>query len=155
VGVALLIGGFALFLHKHRPTTLGEADMVLVSDFVNNIGEPVFDGSLKQALTVKLAESPYFNVVLDSATRQTLGLMGRSPDERLVPPVAREVCQREGAKVVVGGSILGLGNKYILDLDAANCLTGARGAAPGEKCELTTGQPCTEPHRDRRLIAAD
>ena len=124
LGVALLIAGFVLFLHKHRPTTLGEADLVLVSDFVNATGEPVFDGTLKQALTVKLAESPYFNVVPDSATRQTLSLMGRSPDERVVPPVAREVCQRGGAKGVVGGSIVGLGNKYVLDLSAVNCLTG-------------------------------
>jgi eukaryotic-like serine/threonine-protein kinase len=123
-GVALLIGSFALFLHRRRPTTLSEADLVLVSDFVNTTGEPVFDGTLKQALTVKLAESPYFNVVLDSATRQTLSLMGRSADEQVVPPVAREVCQREGAKVVVGGSIVGLGNKYVLDLNATNCLTG-------------------------------
>ncbi len=51
--------------------------------------------------------------------------MGRSADERVVPPVAREVCQREGAKVVVGGSVLNIGNKYVLDLDATNCLTGA------------------------------
>jgi hypothetical protein len=29
------------------------------------------------------------------------------------------------------------------------------GARPGEKCELTTGLPRTEPHRDRRLIAED
>jgi eukaryotic-like serine/threonine-protein kinase len=124
VGVALLIGGVALFLHKRRPTTLAEADMVLVSDFVNTTGEPVFDGSLKQALTVKLAESPYFNLVPDSSTRQALGLMRRSPDERVVPPVNREVCQREGAKVVIGGSIVALGNRYVLDLDAMNCLTG-------------------------------
>jgi eukaryotic-like serine/threonine-protein kinase len=124
VGVTLLIGCVALFLHKRRAITLGDADMVLVSDFVNTTREPVFDGSLKQALTVKLAESPYFNVVPDSATRQTLGLMARSPDERVVPPVAREVCQRAGAKVVVGGSIVDLGNKYVLDLDAVNCLTG-------------------------------
>jgi len=108
-----------------RPTALGEADLVLVSDFVNTTGEPVFDGSLKQALTVKLAESPYFNIVPDSQTRNMLSLMGRSPDERVVPPIVREVCQREGAKVVVGGSILNLGNKYVLELDATNCLTGA------------------------------
>jgi hypothetical protein len=108
-----------------RPTTLGAGDLVLVSDFVNTTGEPVFDGSLKQALTVKLGESPYFNVVLDSATRQALNLMGRSPYERVVPPIARDVCQRAGAKVVVGGSVLSVGNKYVLDLDATNCLTGA------------------------------
>lgn len=123
-GVALLIGGSALFLHKRRAITLGGADLVLVSDFVNTTGEPVFDGSLKQALTMKLAESPYFNLVPDASTRQTLALMSRSPDERVLPPINREVCQRQGAKVVVGGSIVALGNKYVLDLDATNCLTG-------------------------------
>ena len=121
---ALLLVVSGLLLHRRRPATMGEGDQVLVSDFVNTTGEPVFDGSLKQALTVKLGESPYFNVVLDSATRQALSLMGRSPNERVVPPVAREVCQREGAKVVVGGSIVGLGNRYVLDLNASNCLTG-------------------------------
>jgi eukaryotic-like serine/threonine-protein kinase len=100
----------------HRPPLLNEADLVLVSDFVNTTGEPVFDGSLKQALTVKLAESPYFNIVPDSRTLEILKLMGRSSDERIVPPIARDVCQREGAKVVVGGSIVGLGKKYVIDL---------------------------------------
>jgi hypothetical protein len=54
VGIALLIAGVALFLHTRRAIVLGDADMVLVSDFVNTTGEPVFDGSLRQALTVKL-----------------------------------------------------------------------------------------------------
>ena len=116
----------AMFLvYKHKSVALGETDWVLVSDFVNATGDPVFDGSLKQALSVKLSESPYFNVVLDGMTRQTLQLMGRSPDERVVPPLAREVCERAGAKVVVGGSIVSLGNRYAIDLGATNCLTGA------------------------------
>lgn len=121
--IAALATAFILLLR--RPPAMTEADLVLVSDFVNTTGEPVFDGSLKQALTVKLAESPYFNVAPDSTTRKTLSMMGRSADERVVPPIAREVCQREDAKVLVGGSILSLGNKYVLDLDAINCLTGA------------------------------
>lgn len=115
----------ALVVRARRPPPLNEADLVLVADFVNTTGEPVFDGSLKQALTVKLAESPYFNVVLDAKTRQTLSLMGRAPSERVVLPIAREVCQREGAKVLVAGTILAPGNKYVVDLDAVNCLTGA------------------------------
>jgi DNA-binding winged helix-turn-helix (wHTH) protein/tetratricopeptide (TPR) repeat protein len=122
---ALLLVVSGLLLHRSRPTTLGAGDLVLVSDFVNTTGEPVFDGSLKQALTVKLAESPYFNIVPDSQTRNMLSLMGRSPYERVVPPIARDVCQRAGAKVVVGGSILSVGNKYVLDLDATNCFIGA------------------------------
>jgi DNA-binding winged helix-turn-helix (wHTH) protein/tetratricopeptide (TPR) repeat protein len=123
-GVLLLIGSFFI-LHRRRSIALGETDWVLVSDFVNTTGDPIFEGPLKQALTVKLAESPYFNVVLDSTTRQTLKLMGRQPDERVVPPISRDVCQRQGAKVVVGGSIVSVGDKYILDLDATNCLSGA------------------------------
>src|SRR6202162_3058495 len=123
--VAVLALASAYLVRLRRPPPLNEADLVLVSDFVNTTGEPVFDGTLKQALTVKLAESPFFNIALDTATRKTLKLMGRSADERVVPPVAREVCQREGAEAVAGGSILSLGNKYVLDLDATNCLTGA------------------------------
>jgi len=91
---------------------------------VNTTGEPIFDGSLRQALTVKLAESPYFNVVPDATTMQTLTLMSHSTGERVVPPLAREVCQRAGAKVMVGGSIVALGNKYVIDVASENCLTG-------------------------------
>ena len=123
--VVLLTLGTIVFHFRHQSLALGETDWVLVSDFVNATGDPIFDGPLKQALTIKLSESPYFNIVLDSTTRQTLKLMGRQPNERVVPPVARDVCQREGAEVVVGGSIVGLGNKYIIDLDATNCLSGA------------------------------
>ena len=125
VGAGVLIAlGIVLFRYRHKAVALGETDWVLVSDFVNATGEPIFDGALKQGVTVKLAESPYFNIVLDSTTRQTLRLMGRQPNEHIVPPISRDVCQREGAKVVVGGSIVRVGDKYILDLDATNCLTG-------------------------------
>jgi len=127
--VAISVAGFYTWKQSHRVPPMKEADLVLVSDFVNTTGEPIFDDTLKQALTVKLAESPYFNVVLDAKTRQTLGLMGKSPTERVVLPIARDVCQREGAKVLVGGSIVRLGNKYSLDLSAMNCLTGASVAA--------------------------
>jgi DNA-binding winged helix-turn-helix (wHTH) protein/tetratricopeptide (TPR) repeat protein len=123
--IVLLASASALVLRVRRPPPMNEADLVLVSDFVNATGDPIFDGTLKQALTVKLAESPYFSIVPDATTRKTLGSMGRPADERVVPPIAREVCQRENAKVVVGGSILNLGNKLVLDLYTTNCLTGA------------------------------
>jgi eukaryotic-like serine/threonine-protein kinase len=126
LGATLLMVLAAVFIRYTRNSpVLKEADLVLVSDFVNMTGEPIFDDTLKQALTVKLAESPYFNVALDAQTRQTMGLMKRSADERVVAPIAREVCQREGAKALIGGSIVRLGNKYVLDLDAMDCLTGA------------------------------
>ena len=124
IAAVLAIAGSVFFLRTHRKPAIGAGDLVLVSDFVNTTGDPVFDGTLKQALAVKLGESPYINVALDAMTRQTLVLMDRSPDERVVPPVDREVCQREGAKFVVAGSIVGVGNRYALDLDVHDCLTG-------------------------------
>jgi DNA-binding winged helix-turn-helix (wHTH) protein/tetratricopeptide (TPR) repeat protein len=123
--VAVVALTYAVVVRVRRPAPMNEADLVLVSDFVNTTGDPIFDGTLKQALTVKLAESPYFSIVPDTTTRKTLGLMGRPADERVVPPIAKEVCQRENAKVLVGGSILSLGNKFVLDLNTTNCLTGA------------------------------
>jgi DNA-binding winged helix-turn-helix (wHTH) protein/tetratricopeptide (TPR) repeat protein len=123
--VALLLVITLLIARKMlKAAPLREADLVLVSDFVNTTGEPIFDDTLKQALTVKLAESPYYTVALDAQTRRSLGLMQRSTDERVVGPLAREVCEREGAKAVIAGSIVRVGSKYALSLDASSCLTG-------------------------------
>ena len=127
VPAAVLLGAISATTH-YWPSTKADAltdkDSILLADFVNTTGDPVFDGTLKQALAVKLGESPHFNLVNDAKVRETLMLMGRPPDTRVVPPVAREACQRAGAKVVVGGSILNLGNYYVIDLDATNCLSG-------------------------------
>jgi serine/threonine protein kinase/tetratricopeptide (TPR) repeat protein len=131
LGCAVMFGTVTLSVvysfyqtRSNRPV-LGDKDSIVVSDFVNTTGDPIFDGTLKKALSMKLAESPYFNVLPEPTLRETLRLMGRSPDERIVPPLAREVCQRLGAKVVTGGGIVALGNRYAIDVDATNCLTGA------------------------------
>ena len=124
-GVTLVIAGGIVVLHTRGNPRPGEMDTIMVSDFVNTTGDPIFDGTLKQAITVKFAESPYFNVLPEPTLRETLHLMGRSPQERILPPLAREVCQRSGAKVVIGGAIVALGNGYAIDVDAANCLSGS------------------------------
>src|SRR5580704_6690174 len=81
--LAVAVMTTAFILRMRRAPAMNEADLVLVSDFVNATGEPVFDGSLKQALTVKLSESPYFNLAPDSTTRKTLSMMGRAASERV------------------------------------------------------------------------
>ncbi len=50
--------------------------------------------------------------------------MGRSPDERLTPDLARDVCQREGIKAVLNGAISTIGTQYVVDVNAVNCQTG-------------------------------
>jgi tetratricopeptide (TPR) repeat protein len=122
--VLVLVAAAASVFRLRRAQALTDRDSILLTDFVNTTGEPVFDGALKQALAVHLGQSPFLNVVPEQRVRETLQYMGRSPDERLVGPVAREVCQRQAVKGLVGGSISSLGANYVLALDALNCVTG-------------------------------
>ncbi len=102
-----------------------EKDTIVVADFANSTGDVVFDDTLKQGLAIALEQSPFLNILSGEKVNETLKLMGRSPDERLTPDVAREVCQREGANSTVDGRIASLGSHYVISLDAVDCHTGA------------------------------
>ena len=91
---------------------------------MNTTGDPVFDGTLKQALAVQLEQSPYLNVTPDSRIREALKFMGRPADERLTSDVGREISLREGIKAMLTGSIASLGSHYVIDLNAVNARTG-------------------------------
>jgi tetratricopeptide (TPR) repeat protein len=121
--VAVLIGG-GLFFRSRRASALTEKDTVVLADFVNTTGDPVFDGTLKQALAVQLEQSPFLNIMPESRIRKALGFMGREPGERITSDVAREIGLREGAKAVLSGSIAGLGNSYVITLSAVNTQSG-------------------------------
>ncbi len=121
--VAALVAG-ALYLKSKSSSTLTEKDSVLLADFVNTTGDAVFDGTLKQALAVQLEQSPYLNIVPESKIREALRFMGRQPDERITNEVAREICQRQGIKAMLTGTIASLGNHYVVTLTALNGETG-------------------------------
>jgi eukaryotic-like serine/threonine-protein kinase len=118
---AAVIGGF---FYTRSARALTEKDSILLSDFVNTTGDAVFDDTLKQALAVQLEQSPYLNVFPQDRVRDTLHYMGRSSDERLTPDLARQVCQREGIKAILEGSIASIGSQYVVGVDAVNCQTG-------------------------------
>ena len=96
----------------------------MLADFANNTGDPVFDDTLKTALSVSLNQSPFLNVLSDNKVAATLKLMTRPRDTKLTPDVARELCQRAGSKAYIAGSIASLGNQYVLGLKAVNCQSG-------------------------------
>jgi serine/threonine protein kinase/Flp pilus assembly protein TadD len=121
--LALLIAGI-LYLRSRQSAKLTEKDSVLLADFVNTTGDAVFDGTLKQALAVQLEQSPYLNIVPESRIREALRFMGKPPDERLTNEIAREICQRQGIKAMLTGTIASLGNHYVVTLTAANGSTG-------------------------------
>jgi len=122
VVVAALGGG--LYFRSRQATPLTEKDTVVLADFSNTTGDPVFDDALKQALTVDLEQSPFINVLSDRRMAETLRLMGREPNDRVTREVAQEICLRTGSKAVLAGSISRLGNQYMVGLGAVNCGNG-------------------------------
>src|SRR5712691_5819788 len=121
--LAALAAG-ALYWRSTKVHALTEKDSIVLADFVNTTGDAVFDGTLKEALAVKLQESPFLNVVPEQRVRETLRMMSRSPDERLSPPLAREVCQRQSVKAMIAGEIAPLGANYVITVKAIVCQTG-------------------------------
>jgi tetratricopeptide (TPR) repeat protein len=122
--LALTVLAAGSYLYFHRTTKLTGEDMLVLADFANATGDPVFDDTLKQAISVQLAQSPFLNILSNARTRATLKLMAKAPDSRLAPDVASDLCQRAGGKAYISGSIASLGSQYVIGLQAINCKTG-------------------------------
>lgn len=128
LGIAALIVVAALaaaaYFHFHHAPMMTEKDSIVIADFANTTGDPVFDGTLRQGLSVQLSQTPFLNIVEGDQIVQTLRLMEKPPDTRLTPDVAREVCQRANATTEIEGSIAALGRQYVIGLNAVNCSSG-------------------------------
>ena len=125
IGAAfVLVVAAALFFYLKPASALTDKDTILLSDFVNTTGDAVFDGTLKQGLAVQLAQSPFLDIFPDARVRQTLRLMDRPADDRVTKEVAREICQRQGIKAFLAGSITNLGTRYVITLEAVNGKSG-------------------------------
>ena len=135
--MTLFVGAAAVFfLTRHdRPSPLTERDDILLADFDNRTGDEVFDGVLKQALAVQLQQSPFLNILSEERVREALRYMGRPPGERVTREVAREICERQGVKAMLAGSITRLGSRYVLTLEAVDARSGDAIAREQEEAE--------------------
>jgi tetratricopeptide (TPR) repeat protein/predicted Ser/Thr protein kinase len=122
--VAVALIACALYYRSHKLKPLTDKDTIVLADFDNKTGDAVFDDTLKTALSVSLNQSPFLNVLSESAVANTLKLMTKPPDTRLTPDVARELCQRAGSKAYIAGSLASLGSQYVLGLKVVNCQSG-------------------------------
>ena len=122
--IILLAVAVPWFIQQQRSVALTPQDTIVLADFVNTTGEPVFDGALKVALAVALEQSPFLKVYPDERVQETLRLMERRPEERVTRAIAREIAQRDQLKALIAGSITGLGTHYVLSLEAVNAATG-------------------------------
>ena len=121
VAAAVLVGAYVF---APRVATLTDKDTIVLAEFTNTTGDPVFDETLRQGLAVQLQQSPFLSLVSDERIRRTLPLMDQPADARLTPDIAQDVCVRTASAAVLEGSIAPLGSQYVLGLRAKNCTTG-------------------------------
>jgi tetratricopeptide (TPR) repeat protein len=122
IGIGLAVGTRMFFPHKLHALT--DKDTIVLADFANATGNPVFDGTLRQGLSVQLEQSPFLSIIPDEKIQQTLALMGQPADTKLIQAIAREICQRTTSAAVLDGSIAKFGTQYLLTLKAVNCKSG-------------------------------
>jgi serine/threonine protein kinase/predicted Zn-dependent protease len=122
LAIALTVGGWLLF--SRRAHALTDKDTIVLAEFTNTTGDAVFDGTLRQGLSVQLEQSPFLSLVSEQQVQQELRLMGQPADSRLTSEIARDLCRRTQSAAVIDGSIANLGTQYVLGLKAVNCRTG-------------------------------
>jgi DNA-binding winged helix-turn-helix (wHTH) protein/tetratricopeptide (TPR) repeat protein len=122
--LTIAVIGAASYFEFRRTLVLTAKDTIVLADFTNSTGDPVFDGTLRQGLSVQLEQSPFLSAISDQEIQQTLPMMGQRPDAKLTPDLARDLCQRVGSRAYVEGSIANLGNDYVIGLKAVSCAAG-------------------------------
>jgi eukaryotic-like serine/threonine-protein kinase len=122
LAIGLAVGGWLFF--SRRAHVLTDKDTIVLADFTNTTGDTVFDGTLRQGLSVQLEQSPFLSILSDQQIQQNLQMMGQKQDAKFTPEIAHEVCQRTGSAAVVDGSITQIGTPYLLMVKAVNCSNG-------------------------------
>jgi eukaryotic-like serine/threonine-protein kinase len=119
--LALFAAGYFYF---HRSRSLADQDTVVLADFVNNTGDPIFDSTLRQGLAFQLEQSPFLKIMDDEYVRRDLRLMNFQPGTRITDQIARDICVRDGAAATIDGTIGSLGKNYVITIEAATCPDG-------------------------------
>jgi eukaryotic-like serine/threonine-protein kinase len=119
---AALIASFFYFRPAPRLT---DRDTIVLADFTNSTGDPIFDGTLRQGLAIQLEQSPFLKIMDDQQVQNVLGRMSLSPGSRITNPIAHEICLRDGAAATIDGMIANLGKSYVITLQAIACQDGA------------------------------
>jgi eukaryotic-like serine/threonine-protein kinase len=114
----------AAYFYFHRSRSLADQDTVVLADFVNSTGDPIFDSTLRQGLAFQLEQSPFLKIMDDEYVRRDLRLMNFQPGTRITDQIARDICVRDGAAATIDGTIASLGKNYVITIQAASCPDG-------------------------------
>ena len=124
LAIAAIGGGYLYSLPSRRPASLTDKETVVLADFANTTGDPVFDGTLRQGLAIQLQQSTFLSLTSDARIQQLLRLMGQPAGAKLSPGIARDICERMGGGAILEGSVASLGAQYVLGVRATGCRSG-------------------------------
>jgi tetratricopeptide (TPR) repeat protein len=124
--LVILAAGYFYFPRAlHGTPKLTDKDTIVLADFENKTGDTVFDGTLREGLATQLEQSPFLKIMDDQQVQRNLRLMSVPPGGRITNPIAHDICVRDGAAAMIGGSIASLGKIYVVTLEAITCKDGA------------------------------
>jgi eukaryotic-like serine/threonine-protein kinase len=123
-GVLAIMAALGVFFFSHRAPALTEKDTMVLADFENKTGDPVFDGTLRQGLAMEMEQSPFLSLVSEERIQEVLRFMAKPPDARITPEIAHEICERAACAAFLEGSIASIGSRYVLGLRAKACHNG-------------------------------
>ena len=120
--LAIIAGAY--LMRKKQTVELTDKDQLILADFTNQTGDPVFDSTLKEALAIQLEQSPLLQLVSDAELHTNLPYLGQTRDQKITPELAQQLGQRLGVKAYLAGSIANLGTSYVIQINAVNVATG-------------------------------
>jgi serine/threonine protein kinase/Flp pilus assembly protein TadD len=124
VTVAAVATGGIFYFERSRVPQLTDKDQLIIADFDNKTGDPVFDSTLKEALAIQLEQSPMIQLVSDAELHDSLQYLGQPKDQHITAELAQQIGQRLGVKAYLAGTITTMGSSYVISINAVNCSTG-------------------------------
>ena len=123
--ILILTAVAGIFFLRSRPTHIGghAPISVLVADFTNRTGEPVFDGTLEPALNVAMEGASFVNA-FNRGTARKLAQKLPNPSDKLDEQPARLVAVSQGVNVVIIGELNRQGGEYRIATTALDAVNG-------------------------------
>jgi eukaryotic-like serine/threonine-protein kinase len=135
IAAILVVAAVATWRLFFARPALTQSDVILLANFLNKTGDPIFNNSLDKALEVKLTESPFLSVFPEADVRQTMRTMRHDPNELVTRELGIEICKRQGLKAVVVPEIAAFGSRYLITLEAIDARTQRSIALRQEEAE--------------------
>jgi serine/threonine protein kinase/Flp pilus assembly protein TadD len=124
LSVVFAAAGWFLYSRSRTAPQLTDKDELILADFDNKTGDPVFDSTLKEALAIQLEQSPLIQLVSDAELHNNLQFLGQAKNQHITPELAQQIGQRMGVKAYLSGSIAPIGSSYVISINAVNVATG-------------------------------